>query len=323
MKLRRSGLAALTWTITLSVIAGCGGSNGESGVAGDKPDSANTVDETETQPPIVAETNPKADSGTPQGTPSATDAGTPQSEAPAKEPYAPATAKPDAQAPSTPTKKLYRMNAVYSFVPIDKNKTPDKVVLLTFDDGPKDDGMISSLLDTLDKHQAKAIFFVNGYRVKRHPELLAKIADRGQTIGNHSWDHIDLKKEQKATVLKQIGDVQTIVKQVTGKSPVFFRPPFGSGNDMVKGIVRERGMLYMTWSDGSLDWDSSAKNKPDKVVANVLEQLHPGVNILMHELPWTTQALDDLLTKLESKGYGFIDPATIEMSEKPAAPSAK
>ena len=55
---------------------------------------------------------------------------------------------------------------------------------------------------------------------------------------------------------KQIGDVQTIVKKTTGKTPVFFRPPFGSDNDSVKASSAEDGMLYMTWSDGSLDWDS-------------------------------------------------------------------
>lgn len=210
-------------------------------------------------------------------------------------------------------KKLYRMNKVYSFVPIDKTTTSGKVVLLTFDDGPKADKTVTSLLDTLDKHKAKAIFFVNGYRVKAHPELLKKIADRGQTIGNHSWDHIDLKKESQASVKKQVGDVQQIVKDVVGKEPVFFRPPFGNGNDFVKSVVRGHGMLYMTWSDGSLDWDASTKDKPDKVIANVLDQLHPGVNILMHELPWTTEALDTLLTKLEEKGYGFIDPDTIDL----------
>ncbi|WP_219836505.1 polysaccharide deacetylase family protein [Paenibacillus sp. R14(2021)] len=231
----------------------------------------------------------------------------------------PPTAKPAVSAP----KKLYKMNKVYSFVPIHKGETSENVVLLTFDDGPKEDEMISSLLDTLDKHKAKAVFFVNGYRVKRHPELLKKIADRGQTIGNHSWDHIDLKKEKGAVVKKQIGDVQEIVKKVTGKEPVFFRPPFGSGNDSVKSIVRGYDMLYMTWSDGSLDWDKSTKDKPDKVIANVLEQLHPGVNILMHELPWTTKALDTLLTKLESKGYGFIDPATIDPAPLPNAQNAK
>ncbi len=213
-------------------------------------------------------------------------------------------------------KKLYRMNKVYRFEPISK-ETTKKVVLLTFDDGPKEDEMVEGLLDTLDKHKAKAIFFVNGYRIKKHPELLKKIADRGQTIGNHSWDHIDLKKESLATVQKQIGDVQKIVKETTGKTPLFFRPPFGSGGDTVKQVVKKEGMLFMTWSNGSLDWDKSTKDKPDLVIKNVLEQLHPGANILMHELPWTVKALDTLLTKLEQQGYGFIDPATIDSEPVP------
>ena len=68
----------------------------------------------------------------------------------------------------------------------------------------------------------------------------------------------------------------------------------------------------MTWSDGFLDWDASTQGRPDLVVANVLQQLHPGANILMHELPRTAETLDPLLTQLQQRGYGFIDPATIE-----------
>lgn len=208
---------------------------------------------------------------------------------------------------------LYRMSEAYRFVPIEES-TSSKVVLLTFDDGPKDETVLTSMLDTLDKHKAKAIFFVNGYRVKKNPNLLKLIDERGQTIGNHSWDHNDLKKEAKEVVEQQIGDVQTYVEALIDKKPLFFRPPYGSGGDTVKEIAKNHGMLYMTWSNGSLDWDKTAKNKPEVVIKNVLEQLHPGANILMHELQWTADALDELLTSLENKGYGFIDPATIEVT---------
>lgn len=231
------------------------------------------------------------------------------------------TVKP---APSDPVKeapKLYAMNAAYRFEPIAGSHAEKKAVLLTFDDGPKDEATLTAMLDTLDKHHAKAIFFVNGYRVKAKPELLKLIASRGQTIGNHSWDHVDLKKEEEAAVRKQIGDVQRIVKEVTGQSPRFFRPPFGSGGDLVKKIAGESGLLFMTWSNGSLDWDSSTKDKPEKVIANVIEQLHPGANILMHELPWTKDALDSLLTQLKAKGYSFIDPSSID--PKPKSTNAK
>lgn len=205
---------------------------------------------------------------------------------------------------------LYHINKAYNVVPNDEG-TEKKVVLLTFDDGPKEKEMIDSLIDTLDKHKAKAIFFVNGYRVKANPDLLKLIHDRGQIVGNHSWDHIDLKKESESSARKQVEDVQTIVEETIGERPRFFRPPFGSGNDQLHQIVQDNGMIYMTWSNGSLDWDSKNKNKPEAVIQNVLDQLHAGSNILMHELPWTVEALDELLTRLEEKGYSFVDPRTI------------
>lgn len=208
----------------------------------------------------------------------------------------------------------YHMNKAYNIVPNEEG-TEKKVVLLTFDDGPKKAEWINSLIDTLDKHHAKAIFFVNGYRVKENPDLLKLIHDRGQIIGNHSWDHISLRKEPEAKVKQQIEDVQKIVKDTIGESPVFFRPPFGEGGDIGKKIAKENGLLYMTWSNGSLDWTMKSKgtDNPQKVIQNVLDQLHAGSNILMHELPWTTEALDQLLTKLESKGYTFVDPRSIEL----------
>ncbi|WP_341538173.1 polysaccharide deacetylase family protein [Paenibacillus xerothermodurans] len=99
---------------------------------------------------------------------------------------------------------------------------------------------------------------------------------------------------------QQVGDVQKIVHDSTGKAPRFFRPPFGSGMMNWKAVVKEANMLYMTWSNGSLDWEmTDKKNDPAKVVANVLQQLRPGSNILLHELPWTAEALDSLLTQLK------------------------
>ncbi|MDQ0169050.1 polysaccharide deacetylase family protein [Paenibacillus tundrae] len=208
--------------------------------------------------------------------------------------------------------KMYHMNKNYFIKPND-DSVEKKVVLLTFDDGPKEEGMINQLIDTLEKHDAKAIFFVNGYRVQNNPDLLKLIHERGQIIGNHAWDHEDLKKMSNAEAARQVESVQDIVKKTIGIAPQFFRPPFGSGNDELKVVVDKNDMLYMTWSNGSLDWDKSTKDRPDKVIQNVLDQLNPGSNILMHELPWTVEALDGLLIKLKEKGYSFVDPRSIEL----------
>jgi peptidoglycan-N-acetylglucosamine deacetylase len=209
---------------------------------------------------------------------------------------------------------LYHMNKNYDIIPNEEG-TPKKVVLLTFDDGPKEAKLINSIMDMLDKHNAKAIFFVNGYRVKENPELLKLIQTRGGIIGNHSWDHITLKDKPYAVVKKQIEDVQKAVKDITGEAPRFFRPPFGAGGDVGKKVAAENGMLAMNWSVGSLDWEikESDADKTKKLIGNITDQLHSGSNILMHELPWTAEALDTLLSTLESKGYSFVDPRSIEL----------
>ncbi|QJC54305.1 polysaccharide deacetylase family protein [Paenibacillus albicereus] len=275
----------------MSLLAGCAGGNGApSATSVPSPASSAAV-------PAASEAAPTS-SPAPSLAPSASPAPS------AEPPVSPETAE-----------TLYRMSdKSYRFEPI--GSAAAKAVLLTFDDGPKEEAMLTQMLDTLDKHGAKAIFFVNGYRVEESPELLKLIQDRGQTVGNHSWDHIALSKKSKAEVQKQLGDVQDIVEKTIGERPEFFRPPHGAGGDVGKQVAKEEGMLYMTWSNGSLDWDLKATKKdPQLVIEQVLSQLHPGANILMHELQWTADGLDSLLTKLEEKGYGFIDPSTIELPD--------
>jgi peptidoglycan-N-acetylglucosamine deacetylase len=253
--------------------------------------------------------------------PQAAPSPTPETPAPT-EPVVPETAAPkpadpepiadpqtDPSAATIPVR--YKLDHIYRVVPNGED-VEKKVVLLTFDDGPKDKTMIETMIDVLDKHKAKAIFFVNGYRVKQNPDLLKLIHERGQIIGNHSWDHIDLKKESEDKVHQQIQDVQAIVKELTGSEPRFFRPPFGSGGDAVKAVAEKHQLLYMTWSNGSEDWVAKYQN-PEGLTKRVMEQLHSGSNILMHELPWTVEALDHLLLQLKEKGYSFVDPRSIEV----------
>ncbi len=287
-------LAAASSAVLLLGLVACGN-------AADNGSAASPPPSTMTAPQSSAPASPAAET-TPPATAAASESPSPSPELPKE---------PEAVAPA------YKMTKAYRIVPIDKESTTTKVVLLTFDDGPKDETTLKPLLDALDKHHAKAIFFVNGYRVKAHPELLKEIDERGQTIGNHSWDHIELGKEKPDKIKEQIEKVQDIVKEVTGKTPAFFRPPFASANESVHEIAADNGLLYMTWSNGSLDWSMSKvklEDRPQAVIDNVMKQLHDGANILMHELPWTADTLDNLLTQLEDKGYSFVDPSAIDTS---------
>lgn len=288
----------------LLLLAGCGGRPEASPAP-----TAGASEAASTPAPNAASATEPTGGPTEQASPPASPSAPSSPEAADKE-----TAPADGEDSRQPT---YRMTKAYNIVPIDKERSPAKVVLLTFDDGPKSPDTLAPILDALDKHEAKAIFFVNGYRVKAHPELLKEIDGRGQAIGNHSYDHIELGKEKEDSIRAQIESVQALVKETVGKTPVFFRPPFASSNDAVRSVAKENGLLFMTWSNGSLDWNlgKNAKDKPQAVIGHVMEQLHAGSNILMHELPWTAEALDELLTQLEDKGYGFVDPNEIELTQ--------
>lgn len=203
----------------------------------------------------------------------------------------------------------YYMNSNYDLKPIDA-ETDERIVLLTFDDGPKDEAMVTTMLDVLDKHDAKAIFFVNGHRVVTNPELLIEIHERGHIIGNHTWQHLNLTEHPNDIIDEEIEKVQHIVEEIIGEKPVFFRPPFGAGNAYVREKVAEEGMLYMHWSNGSLDWEFITL---DKVLESILDQLRPGSNILMHELQHTVDGLDTILTTLTEEGYAFVDPRAIHL----------
>jgi len=218
--------------------------------------------------------------------------------------------------PSAPDSapKLFHMNKNYFIIPNDPAKTDNHVVLLTFDDGPKKKEWIESIINSLHKHHAKAIFFDVGSSIKDNPDLLKYTYDSGETIGNHTWTHPFLNKLTNAEIDQELEKTQDIIKQTIGINSQFFRPPFAAGNDYTHEKVEQMGMLYMTWSDGSEDWEAAYQNKPDKIIANTLSQLHPGVNILMHEYSWTGEMLDKLLTDIEQKGYTFVDPSSIDLT---------
>lgn len=202
----------------------------------------------------------------------------------------------------------YKINKNIDLIPTDP-KGNKKVILITIDDGPSIYG--KSMVETLQKHNAKAIFFINGTHDKKNPGNIAFEAKAGFAIGNHTWDHPNLKKEKNTEkIKKEIEDNSKLIRKETGSNPRFFRAPFGINTLYVNDLVKKSGMISMNWSGAAKDWEKNTKI--EKVfIKNAMDGLHPGEILLIHEHEWTAKYLDTLLTTLEQKGYSFVDPAQI------------
>jgi len=192
--------------------------------------------------------------------------------------------------------------------PVDNSNTK-KIVLLTIDDGPTKRTL--EVMEILKKHDAKAIFFINGMFDKNNKGIISQIIKEGFVVGNHTWSHLNLKKEKDINIIeREIVKNSNLIKKETGESPRFFRAPYGESNVAIRKRIKDDGMIFMDWSSTAKDWEASAKD--EKVfIDNVVNNLHSGSIILIHEHFWSVLHLDALLTTLESKGYSYVDPKNI------------
>ena len=178
----------------------------------------------------------------------------------------------------------------------------EKVVALTFDDGPKP-GLTEPLLDLLTAQGVPATFFVIGRHVMEYPDLTRKIDAAGMEIANHSYTHPNLTKISDRDVAREMMQTQAAVQAVTGKTPRYMRPPGGNWNPAVANVVRQWGLTPCMWT---VDVYGSEVIGAQQVADAVLAQVRPGSVVLMHNGKLSTlQALPTIIKELRARGYAF------------------
>ena len=189
--------------------------------------------------------------------------------------------------------------------------TSEKVVALTFDDGP-DAVKTPAVLESLAKHNVHATFFVIGNRAEKQPQLLKMMAAQGHEIANHSYSHSYANfKANKIEIFKEeIEKTNSIISLTTGQKPLLFRPPGGYLSDnMVEFVNSEQlTIAYWTWQQDSKDWRTGQSGQA--IADHIIKNIQPGQIILLHDGAnnglETARAVDILLTKLTAEGYRFI-----------------
>lgn len=191
-------------------------------------------------------------------------------------------------------------------------KTEEKVIALTFDDGPHSK-YTPAILDILAEYEAKATFFVLGAHAEKFPDIIYRQVMEGHEIGNHTYDHTT----KRSILSQEMKETSDIIYAITGNRPKLFRPVGGGYNDVMVQKAKENQLHPVLWS-----WDQDTKDWDDadyKTIAdNVISNASPGDVVLFHDAGGvreeTVKALPLILDYLAENGYETI--TVSEMMEK-------
>jgi len=187
--------------------------------------------------------------------------------------------------------------------------TDEKVIALTFDDGP-DPEDTPQILELLKQYEAKATFFIVGKKAEAYPELVTREGAEGHELANHTYHHMYFNRsfsEQKIT--DEISRAEQIIHKLSGQKPRLFRPPGGFYNESLVRSAKKAGYMVVMWSwhINTRDWDRPGVGK---IADTVLNNAKNGDIVLLHD--WvegksqTVEALKQILPELKNRGYRFV-----------------
>lgn len=175
-----------------------------------------------------------------------------------------------------------------------------KLIAFTFDDGPGT-GTSTKLLDSLDKYNARVTFFVLGSRVNQYKDTIIKAYEQGNSIGSHTYSHLNLYKLTDYEILKEVRNTNEEIKKIIGEEPIFLRPPYGNINASIKELTN---MYTILWNIDTEDWKYKDKNK---IANNIIKNAHDGAIVLLHDIYNTS--IEGALIAMETlsqEGYAFV-----------------
>jgi peptidoglycan/xylan/chitin deacetylase (PgdA/CDA1 family)/Flp pilus assembly protein TadD len=176
-------------------------------------------------------------------------------------------------------------------------------IALTFDDGPNP-SLTASILDDLDAVGAKATFFVVGKQAELYPELVRAIHDRGHELACHSYSHTNQSHLPTVEIERELVKTRAIIREITGDTVVYFRPPGGRYDDDVQRAVGEMGYSTVWWTTAITQYPDLPA---DVVLKRLLGDIGPGAIVLLHNgFDETVPVLRPLLRELRSRGYDMV-----------------
>lgn len=196
-----------------------------------------------------------------------------------------------------------RIKLNFFFKSLNHIKTSDKIIALTFDDGPNPT-ITPQLLQLLDKYNVKATFFLIGKNIKDNKDVLAQMMKNGHLLGNHSFSHhlfFDLFSSEKMAAEIKATNVE--IEKACGKTPKLFRPPYGVTNPALKKAIEKTEMISAGWSLRSFD----TMNSKEKVLKKLKRKTKAGDVVLFHDTDGKILAImEEYLSWLEAHQFKVV-----------------
>ena len=171
----------------------------------------------------------------------------------------------------------------------------DKVVYLTFDDGPTPQ-ITDWVLQQLQQYNAKATFFCIGKNVEEQPENFQRLLKSENYIGNHTQNHINGWRSSTENYLDNIEECEFAIGELPNQEQKYFRPPYGKITPRQATAVLQKGYKIVMWDVLSADFDQTIT--PEKCFDNVLKNVKPGSIIIFHDSEKAWQNLQYALPKV-------------------------
>ncbi len=185
-------------------------------------------------------------------------------------------------------------------------ETERKVVALTFDDGPPSEAA-NEILAALGP--TRATFFVTGFGMREHPEVLPRLIAAGHEVGNHTFHHDRMVLKSPGYIAKEIESTDRLIRAAGWEGPILFRAPFGKKLFALPWYLSKHDRIHVTW-DVEPESNPQVDRHTDRIVSEVLARTRPGSIILLH--PWyrgreaTRASIAPVIAGLRARGYDFV-----------------
>lgn len=196
----------------------------------------------------------------------------------------------------------YIMAIINSLLTI-KGNAQEKIVALTFDDGPNTSTTVQ-VLDVLKDNNIKATFFLCGKDINKDTRpIINREVQQGCELGNHSRTHSYMNKLSADKIRMETEYTSHTIQQITGTMPKFFRPPYLACNDLMFSTINLPFISGFSVEDWLPEVDAQER------ASRVLNRVKPGDIILLHDAEGndqTVEALKTIIPEMKKQGYEFV-----------------